>query len=338
MATWDFETTHYFHQITGDIESGGEIVSNTNGLLANPIPLPNEDVLGDGNCPGHVLNPLASSSATSIPDFPTAAYPTDNLICNPLPSSDVDVVPQSTLRFGLLLAPDFLPGGNLTTVTGDVNNNAAGFDVNVAPQPNSLFNSPLAVDLTGHHLTCNVIDIHSAAFDLNAVPQPALGFDPPLASNFTTGGYFTGNVINNHLAAFDANYFNTIPPASGVGQLLNPRTTLLPASTNTENNHGVAPNLPNGLHCLCGKKFSRKDSLTRHIRTASRRRHTEVLLVTTDAPELSHPGQNACTLCNKYRGARSFLRRDHLRQHLRGYHKMDKEAIDKYCHDHSPAH
>ena len=77
--------------------------------------------------------------------------------------------------------------------------------------------------------------------------------------------------------------------------------------------------------CLCGKSFSRRDALKRHIETASRR--STQAFSSLDASEL-YP----CNLCDKYQGINSFKRRDHLRQHLgvKGYHKMNKVAIDKY--------
>ncbi|KAK0631273.1 hypothetical protein B0T14DRAFT_559090 [Immersiella caudata] len=77
--------------------------------------------------------------------------------------------------------------------------------------------------------------------------------------------------------------------------------------------------------CLCGKEFSRKDALLRHIGTASRRSIQSFSAL--DASEL-YP----CNLCDKHQGINGFKRRDHLRQHLgiKGYHKMNKAAVDEY--------
>jgi hypothetical protein len=77
--------------------------------------------------------------------------------------------------------------------------------------------------------------------------------------------------------------------------------------------------------CFCGKTFSRNDARNRHIRTASRRSGQASSVSNTS-------GLYPCNLCDKHQGYNGFKRRDHLRQHLgvKGYHKMSKEAIDKY--------
>ncbi|KAF7550765.1 hypothetical protein G7046_g7921 [Stylonectria norvegica] len=60
--------------------------------------------------------------------------------------------------------------------------------------------------------------------------------------------------------------------------------------------------------CICGCGFVRKDALTRHIESLD-----------TGIPK--YP----CNFCRKHRGENGFRRRDHLRQHVRGYHKFDVE-------------
>jgi hypothetical protein len=59
--------------------------------------------------------------------------------------------------------------------------------------------------------------------------------------------------------------------------------------------------------CKCGKGFSRLDVIGRHIQSS---------LATNSYP---------CPYCKKHRGSRAFVRRDHLTQHLRGYHNMESE-------------
>ena len=61
--------------------------------------------------------------------------------------------------------------------------------------------------------------------------------------------------------------------------------------------------------CGCGCQFTRSDALTRHLNTYS-----------NGAPK--YP----CNYCKHHRGPNGFRRRDHLLQHLRGYHKLDAEA------------
>jgi len=58
--------------------------------------------------------------------------------------------------------------------------------------------------------------------------------------------------------------------------------------------------------CLCGNRFSRLDVLDRHIHSSCS--------FSTNYP---------CTYCKKYRGTGAFRRRDHLTQHLKGYHRME---------------
>ncbi|KAI0384889.1 hypothetical protein F5Y04DRAFT_248001 [Hypomontagnella monticulosa] len=66
--------------------------------------------------------------------------------------------------------------------------------------------------------------------------------------------------------------------------------------------------------CSCGAKFARQDVLNRHC-TSFRK----------DASKFP------CKFCKRHRGNRAFRRRDHLVQHLQGYHKFDSEEILKIC-------
>ncbi|KAI1126555.1 hypothetical protein F5Y10DRAFT_244566 [Nemania abortiva] len=63
--------------------------------------------------------------------------------------------------------------------------------------------------------------------------------------------------------------------------------------------------------CSCEVKFARNDVLGRHI-----------------ASYLKENAKYPCTFCRRHRGKQAFRRRDHLVQHLRGYHKMEPEEID----------
>lgn len=63
--------------------------------------------------------------------------------------------------------------------------------------------------------------------------------------------------------------------------------------------------------CYCGIKFARVDVLYRHIDSYA-----------NDTPKFP------CALCKFHRGRHGFRRRDHLVQHLRGYHKLDSEEIN----------
>lgn len=64
----------------------------------------------------------------------------------------------------------------------------------------------------------------------------------------------------------------------------------------------------NPFQCICGTKFARLDVLHRHMD-----------LYGSEMPE--HP----CNFCKRHRGRRGFKRRDHLVQHLQGYHKFDAD-------------
>ena len=60
--------------------------------------------------------------------------------------------------------------------------------------------------------------------------------------------------------------------------------------------------------CKCGQKFARRDVLQRHI-------------VSQGSALPRYP----CTHCKLHRGKNGFRRRDHLLQHIRGYHKLDSD-------------
>ncbi|KAH6990399.1 hypothetical protein BKA56DRAFT_206117 [Ilyonectria sp. MPI-CAGE-AT-0026] len=60
--------------------------------------------------------------------------------------------------------------------------------------------------------------------------------------------------------------------------------------------------------CTCGRRFSRSDVLTRHLKTKNN-------------TQPQHP----CPYCKRHRGKSAFHRRDHLKQHIVEYHKFDNE-------------
>jgi hypothetical protein len=60
--------------------------------------------------------------------------------------------------------------------------------------------------------------------------------------------------------------------------------------------------------CSCGKTFARLDVLNRH--------HDSLGVGTPKYP---------CSYCKRHRGKNGFRRRDHLLQHIRGYHKFEAE-------------
>ena len=66
--------------------------------------------------------------------------------------------------------------------------------------------------------------------------------------------------------------------------------------------------------CICGIRFARIDVLYRHI----------------DSFGLEMP-KFPCAYCKRHRGKNGFRRRDHLVQHLRGYHKFDSEQVEDAC-------
>jgi uncharacterized Zn-finger protein len=65
------------------------------------------------------------------------------------------------------------------------------------------------------------------------------------------------------------------------------------------------------FQCICGTKFARVDVLHRHIDSHGK-----------EIPMFP------CTFCKLHRGRQGFRRRDHLVQHLRGYHKFDSDEIE----------
>ncbi|CAJ2510736.1 Uu.00g063610.m01.CDS01 [Anthostomella pinea] len=87
-----------------------------------------------------------------------------------------------------------------------------------------------------------------------------------------------------------------------------------PFSTNGElRKHGKQKgHSPYG--CTCGQKFTRHDTLKRHISENS-------------ANALQYP----CHYCDRHTGDQAFKRADHLTQHLRVYHHVD--TVDKLFQD-----
>ncbi|KAF2000875.1 hypothetical protein P154DRAFT_491091 [Amniculicola lignicola CBS 123094] len=65
----------------------------------------------------------------------------------------------------------------------------------------------------------------------------------------------------------------------------------------------------------CGKRFSRQDTYSRHRSTH-------------DEASTRHP----CKYCRKYRGSNGFKRRDHLLQHIRGYHNIQEKKTSTSTH------
>ncbi|KAI0802325.1 hypothetical protein GGR55DRAFT_454953 [Xylaria sp. FL0064] len=63
--------------------------------------------------------------------------------------------------------------------------------------------------------------------------------------------------------------------------------------------------------CSCGIKFARNDVLLRHLKSFTK-----------------ESAKYPCTFCRRHRGKTAFRRRDHLVQHLKGYHKMEPEEIN----------
>ncbi|KAI1300794.1 hypothetical protein F5Y03DRAFT_363592 [Xylaria venustula] len=64
--------------------------------------------------------------------------------------------------------------------------------------------------------------------------------------------------------------------------------------------------------CFCGVKFARCDVLIRHLKSFTK-----------------ESAKYPCTFCRRHRGKQAFRRRDHLVQHLQGYHKMEPEEINE---------
>ncbi|OTA91057.1 hypothetical protein M434DRAFT_357891 [Hypoxylon sp. CO27-5] len=66
--------------------------------------------------------------------------------------------------------------------------------------------------------------------------------------------------------------------------------------------------------CSCDEVFARYDALIRHVKSFRK-----------ETPKFP------CIFCKRHRGKHGFRRRDHLVQHLSGYHKFDDEEIVKAC-------
>ncbi|KAI0547603.1 hypothetical protein F4679DRAFT_586270 [Xylaria curta] len=63
--------------------------------------------------------------------------------------------------------------------------------------------------------------------------------------------------------------------------------------------------------CDCGKTYSKLYALTRHLSVTN-----------------GVGAKYSCPLCTKYDGENGFNRRDHLQQHLRELHKLDKKGME----------
>ncbi|KAK0743894.1 hypothetical protein B0T18DRAFT_448469 [Schizothecium vesticola] len=66
--------------------------------------------------------------------------------------------------------------------------------------------------------------------------------------------------------------------------------------------------------CTCLRSFARLDTLKRHCQAKN------------GTAEAIH-----CPLCTKHDGDKSFTRRDHLQQHLAGYHKLDHKGLAHFA-------
>ncbi|KAI8960874.1 hypothetical protein F5Y11DRAFT_367117 [Daldinia sp. FL1419] len=67
------------------------------------------------------------------------------------------------------------------------------------------------------------------------------------------------------------------------------------------------------FECSCGVRFSRLDTLKRHFNSFR-----------------EDVSPYPCDLCKHHKGKNGFKRRDHLVQHLSGYHGLDEEEIRKH--------
>ena len=65
--------------------------------------------------------------------------------------------------------------------------------------------------------------------------------------------------------------------------------------------------------CFCGQEFTKLYSLERHVRVLGEEKH----------PESGHP----CPKCPAYQGKNAFLRKDHLVQHYRYFHKYTDDQL-----------
>jgi len=129
------------------------------------------------------------------------------------------------------------------------------------------------------------------------------------------------------------------PPFNAIGGNMNPSLALGPVAPAAAPATHAPSHAPNGeKDCVCGEAFTRKSSLTRHIKTATTKELQ--LLPLAPFPYLA-PGPSSagfeCFLCTKYLGLNAFARRDNLRQHLRRSHKQSKGQIDDYIKARFPA-
>jgi len=74
----------------------------------------------------------------------------------------------------------------------------------------------------------------------------------------------------------------------------------------------------NRFNCdKCPKTFTRPDTLKRHLNSSCKANGNN-----------RQGARVTCDLCNE--GTKTFLRADHLLQHLRGFHKMSERAVERY--------
>jgi len=123
----------------------------------------------------------------------------------------------------------------------------------------------------------------------------------------------------------------TPPPFNAIGGNMDPSLALGPVAPPAPAMHAPS-HAPNGeKDCVCGKAFTRKSSLTRHIKTAIAQELR--MLPQSPLPNLS-PGPSSigleCGYCTKYLGLNAFARRDNLRQHLLRSHGKTKDEIRDY--------
>jgi hypothetical protein len=128
------------------------------------------------------------------------------------------------------------------------------------------------------------------------------------------------------LAGLAPPFFNTIGGNShlnpGLG-LAAPAVPATPASSHARSGKSLA--------CVCGKTFTRKHTLERHIRTAAAKELR--MLPQGPLPNLAlGPSSTGfeCGYCTKYLGLNAFARRDNLRQHLRRSHRKTEDEIRDY--------
>ncbi|KAI1388505.1 uncharacterized protein F4822DRAFT_443440 [Hypoxylon trugodes] len=140
----------------------------------------------------------------------------------------------------------------------------------------------------------------------------------------------------------------TVNPATAQGRFeYHPMTAQAPENSRSLKNKQHSPHasdhypiqmLPPFACVECNKEFGTRQELNKHAETKQHRCcqcSCEALFARTDALDrhCSYFGKDnqdfPCRFCKNHRGSHSFRRRDHLVQHLRGYHKFDQEEVRK---------